>query len=91
MGNAVKNPARFIEKKVLHEQFGLPDPKFPNKHAVPQVTDCTDWEKKKEEERLACTVPVATPLGVSVGQVIKNAKCQTRTEAKYDVCRVSKL
>jgi len=27
MGNAITNPARFIEKKIEHEIFGLPDPK----------------------------------------------------------------
>ena len=25
MGNAITNPGRFIEKKILHEQFGMPD------------------------------------------------------------------
>ena len=25
MGNAITNPGRFIEKKIMHERFGLPD------------------------------------------------------------------
>lgn len=29
MGNAITNPERFIEKKIGHEIFGLPDPKRP--------------------------------------------------------------
>ena len=31
MGNAITNPGRFIEKKIMHEQFGVPDPKQPHK------------------------------------------------------------
>lgn len=28
MGNAITNPGRFIEKKIEHEIFGMPDPKM---------------------------------------------------------------
>lgn len=27
MGNAITNPGRFIEKKIEHEIFGMPDPR----------------------------------------------------------------
>jgi hypothetical protein len=33
MGNAITNPVRFIEKKILHEQFGMKDPQFPTHNA----------------------------------------------------------
>jgi hypothetical protein len=37
LGNSLTDPKRFIEKKILHEQFGMKDPKFPDK---PHLNDC---------------------------------------------------
>ncbi len=57
MGNAITNPGRFIEKKILHEQFGCPDPKFPNK-LPPGVTQqpCNDdWKEQRNRASQVCT------------------------------------
>ena len=43
MGNAITNPGRFIEKKIMHEQFGMPDPQKTaqqNAHAAACTNQC---------------------------------------------------
>ena len=48
MGNALTNPGRFVEKKIMHEQFGLPDPLQPHKnaHAAACASMCFDQDQK---------------------------------------------
>jgi hypothetical protein len=64
MGNAVTNPVRFLEKKVLHEQFGMKDPKFPDHNAVPPASCDGDWQNRRDAEVRADF------LARSVGQVV---------------------
>lgn len=90
MGNAVTNPGRFIEKKILHEQFGFKDPKFPDKYAVPQK-DCDNWKQDLQTDIKGCQQQYSytfDPNGhPTVGAVIAQGKCEIRAHNSYQTCK----
>jgi len=86
--NAITNPGRFLEKKVLHEQFGMKDPMFPNHNAVPSSSCEGDWQNRRDAEMRADT------LARSVGQVIgaggndlSTMASQARIASSYGHCQ----
>lgn len=75
MGNAITNPKRFIEKKVLHEQFGLSDPKQPHKNA--RANECAD---KCYDQSLALHKPNLNYMDKNrtakeIGDVVQHMHC----------------
>lgn len=87
MGNAVRNPARFIEKKIMHEQFGMPDPKNPDKPRPPSMTCDQKRDLCLQAHRDMSLIPtggfsnVATVIGSSIAcemgrkECIKSERC----------------
>ena len=67
MGNAITNPGRFIEKKILHEQFGVKDPKFPMHNAVPPASCEGDWQARRDAEMQADVLARAAGQALGAG------------------------
>ncbi len=90
MGNAVRNPARFIEKKIMHEQFGVPDPRNPNKPRPPPLTCDQKRDLCLQAHRDISLNPasgfggVATVIGSSIAcemgrkHCVQNERCNVR-------------
>ena len=88
MGNAVTNPRRFLEKKVLHEQFGMKDPMFPDHNAVPPASCDGDWRSRRDAEMRADTL--ARSVGQSVGaggNDVSTMASSARIASSYGHCR----
>ena len=89
MGNAVTNPGRFIEKKILHEQFGMKDPKFPNNQAGLPKAECTvDWQQKRDAEMRADAIARGVGQAVGAGgSDLSTAISQIKIANKYSNCK----
>jgi hypothetical protein len=88
MGNAITNPGRFIEKKILHEQFGVKDPKFPEHHAV-QPSSCEgDWQARRDAEMRADAVVRGVGQAVGAGgSDLSAAASMARIASSYGHCK----
>ena len=87
MGNAVTNPGRFIEKKIMHEQFGVPDPMFPG-HQARAMSSCEgDWQARRKAEIQAdqLTRGVGQAVGAG-GSDFSTAVSQIRIHSSYGQC-----
>ena len=87
MGNAVTNPGRFIEKKIMHEQFGFRDPKFPNHEAMARSSCDGDWQAHRRAEMQ--TDLLARGVGEAIGaggSDLSTALSQIRIANSYGHC-----
>lgn len=88
MGNAITNPGRFIEKKIMHEQFGVPDPKFSNKlpPGVVQQPCGDDWKQRQDRASQNCVFD-GLNLGSPGVNDVTVAKCQGKVNAGFSHCK----
>jgi hypothetical protein len=88
MGNAITNPGRFLEKKVLHEQFGMTDPKFPDHNAVPSASCEGDWRARRDAEMRADTLARAVGQSVGAGgNDLSTMASRSRIASSYGHCK----
>ena len=88
MGNAVSNPGRFIEKKILHEQFGMKDPMFPTHNAVPPADCSGDWKQRRDAELRADALVRGVGQAVGAGgSDLSTAISQSRIASSYGHCK----
>lgn len=87
MGNAVANPGRFIEKKIMHEQLGFPDPKFPG-HKATATSSCDgDWQARRHAEMQADQLARGVGQAVGAGgSDFSTAVSQIRISNSYGHC-----
>ena len=88
MGNAITNPGRFIEKKILHEQFGVKDPMFPTHNAVPPSSCEGDWQAKRDADLRADALVrgVGQAIGAG-GSDLSLAASQSRIANSFGHCK----
>jgi len=88
MGNVITNPGRFIEKKVLHEQFGMKDPMFPDKNAVPPASCDGDWRARRDAELRADALARGVGQAVGAGgSDLSTAASMSRITSSFGHCK----